>query len=149
MHGCFIIGLPGETRETIEETLRFAKEIDPHTIQVSVAAAYPGTHLYEQARREGWLVEDTTGKLVMGDGFQVTSISYPHLSHEEIFGAVESFYRRFFFRPRKIADILGEMLTDRHQMKVRLGEALDFFGYLRARENRPSDGTARAAAAAE
>jgi hopanoid biosynthesis associated radical SAM protein HpnJ len=149
MHGCFIIGLPGETRETIEETLRFAKQIDPHTIQVSVAAAYPGTHLYEQARREGWLVEDTTGKLVMGDGFQVTSISYPHLSHAEIFGAVESFYRRFFFRPRKIADILGEMLTDRHQLKVRLGEALDFFGYLRARENRPSDGTARAAAAAE
>jgi hopanoid biosynthesis associated radical SAM protein HpnJ len=145
MHGCFILGLPGETRETIEQTLDFAKEIDPHTIQVSVAAAYPGTHLYEQARKEGWLVEDTTGRLLMDDGFQVTSISYPHLSHTDIFEAVEDFYRKFFFRPRKIAGILGEMLTDWSQLKVRLGEARDFFGYLRLRENRASDGTTASA----
>ena len=90
-------------------------------------------------------MEETTGKLVMGDGFQVTSISYPHLSDQEIFEAVEAFYRRFFFRPRKIAGILGEMLTDRNQMKVRLGEARDFFGYLRLRENRASDGTTASA----
>jgi hopanoid biosynthesis associated radical SAM protein HpnJ len=148
MHGCFILGLPGETQQTIQETLRFAKEIDPHTIQVSVAAAYPGTFLYEQARREGWLVSETTGKLVMNDGFQVTSISYPHLSHEEIFRAVEAFYRSFFFRPRKIAGIVGEMLRERGQLKVRLGEALDFFGYLRRRENRPSAGAGSAPARA-
>ncbi len=145
MHGCFIIGLPGETRETIENTMRFAEEIDPHTVQVSVAAAYPGTALYEQARREGWLVEETTGKLVMGDGFQVTSISYPHLSEKEIFEAVEAFYRRYFFRPRKIAGILGEMLTDWNQMKVRLGEAADFFRYLSTRENQASDGVTQRA----
>ena len=42
IHGTFILGLPGETRETIEETIRFAGEIDPHTIQVSLAAPYPG-----------------------------------------------------------------------------------------------------------
>src|SRR5208337_1691247 len=46
IHGTFILGLPGETRETIEETLKFAKEINPHTIQVSLAAPYPGTFLY-------------------------------------------------------------------------------------------------------
>ncbi|MEE2677156.1 MAG: hopanoid biosynthesis associated radical SAM protein HpnJ [Myxococcota bacterium] len=140
MHGCFIMGLPGETRETIEETLQFAKEIDPYTIQCSVSAAYPGTHLYRQAREESWLVEDTTGKLVMDDGFQVTSISYPHLSHEEIFEAASSFYRRYFFRPRPIARIVGEMLTDWNQMKVRLGEARDFFTYLTRRENQASTG---------
>jgi len=140
MHGCFIMGLPGETQETIQQTLQFAKDIDPHTIQCSVAAAYPGTYLYEQAKREGWLVDDTTGKLLMADGFQVTSISYPHLSHTEIFEAVEGFYRSFFFRPRKIAGILGEMFTDWGQMKVRMGEARDFFGYLNRRENRPAAG---------
>jgi radical SAM superfamily enzyme YgiQ (UPF0313 family) len=37
IHGTFILGLPGETRETIEETIRFAREIDPHTLQVSIA----------------------------------------------------------------------------------------------------------------
>jgi hopanoid biosynthesis associated radical SAM protein HpnJ len=140
MHGCFIMGLPGETKETIQQTLQFAKDIDPHTIQCSVAAAYPGTYLYEQAMREGWLVDDTTGKLLMSDGFQVTSISYPHLSHAEIFDAAADFYRSFFFRPGKIAGMLGEMFSDWNQMKTRLGEAKDFFTYLSKRENRPSAG---------
>src|SRR5262249_48757263 len=55
IHGTFILGLPGECRETIEETIRFAIETNPHTIQVSLAAPYPGTFLYDQAVREGWL----------------------------------------------------------------------------------------------
>ncbi|MGE5779939.1 MAG: hopanoid biosynthesis associated radical SAM protein HpnJ, partial [Hyphomicrobiales bacterium] len=58
-HGTFILGLPGETRETIEETIRFAIEVNPHTIQVSLAAPYPGTALYEEARRNDWLQDET------------------------------------------------------------------------------------------
>ena len=58
IHGTFILGLPGETKETIEETIRFANEINPHTIQVSLAAPYPGTFLYNQARENNWLHED-------------------------------------------------------------------------------------------
>src|SRR5690242_2867515 len=57
IHGTFILGLPGEIKETIEETIRFAVEIDPHTIQVSLAAPYPGTTLYRQAMENGWLDE--------------------------------------------------------------------------------------------
>ena len=66
IHGTFVIGLPGETRETIEETIRFAREINPHTIQVSLAAAYPGTFLYDQAaaRAAGWC--KIGGRLVQG-----------------------------------------------------------------------------------
>src|SRR5262249_43128501 len=41
IHGTFIMGLPGETKETIQETIRFATDINPHTIQVSLAAPYP------------------------------------------------------------------------------------------------------------
>src|SRR4029078_13558227 len=55
IHGTFILGLPGETKETSEETIRFATEINPHTIQVSLAAPYPGTFLYKQALENGWL----------------------------------------------------------------------------------------------
>jgi len=45
VHGTFIVGLPGETQDTIRETIRFAQEINPHTIRGSLAAAYPGTFL--------------------------------------------------------------------------------------------------------
>ncbi|HTT08603.1 MAG TPA: hopanoid biosynthesis associated radical SAM protein HpnJ [Gammaproteobacteria bacterium] len=132
IHGTFIMGLPGETRETIEETIRFAQEINPHTIQVSIAAPYPGTALYKQAVENGWLLEQ--GKhLVQTEGFQISSLNYPHLSKEEIFEAVAEFYKRFYFRPRKIAAITWEMLKSWEMMKRRLREGVEFMHFLRAR----------------
>src|SRR5262245_55403785 len=109
IHGTFILGLPGETRETIEETIRFAAEIDPYTIQVSLAAPYPGTALYAEARRNGWLEDEA---LVDAGGVQQSALGYPHLSRTEIFGSVDEFYRRFYFRPRKIFSLAAETLTN-------------------------------------
>ena len=103
IHGTFILGLPGETAQTMRETMQFAIDINPHTIQVSLAAPYPGTELYAQAIANGWLQEDTSLNLVNNQGVQLAPISYPHLSARDIYHAVEMFYRRFYFRPRKIA----------------------------------------------
>jgi hopanoid biosynthesis associated radical SAM protein HpnJ len=130
IHGTFILGLPGETRETIETTIRFAREIDPHTLQVSLAAPYPGTALYREALARGWLESED---LVDGQGSQASVLGYPHLPRTEIFRAVETFYRRFYFRPRKIFAIGGEMLRDRAVMKRRLGEGLEFVRFLARR----------------
>ncbi|HVX57001.1 MAG TPA: radical SAM protein, partial [Candidatus Saccharimonadales bacterium] len=79
VHGTFILGLPGETRETIQETLAFAKEVNPHTIQVSLAAPYPGTFLYKQAKENGWFASDVD--LLTEDGTQIAPLNYPHLGH--------------------------------------------------------------------
>jgi hopanoid biosynthesis associated radical SAM protein HpnJ len=133
IHGTFIMGLPGETRETIENTIRFAREINPHTIQVSLAAPYPGTELYRQAQAEGWLSGGDDG-LVSDSGIQVSAIAYPHLSGPEISRALEDFYKRFYFRPRKIAEMTFEMLTSRQMMKRRLREGAEFFRFLSRRE---------------
>jgi hopanoid biosynthesis associated radical SAM protein HpnJ len=128
IHGTFILGLPGETRETIAETIRFATEIDPDTIQVSLAAPYPGTALYEEAQRNGWL---ETEDLVDGSGVQVSAIGYPHLSRPEIFRSVDQFYRRFYFRPRKMFSLASEMVHDRQVLKRRLAEGREFLRFLR------------------
>lgn len=133
IHGTFILGLPGETRETIEKTIEWAKAINPHTIQVSLAAPYPGTTLYKQAVDNGWLAENDAVNLVNSHGVQLAAISYPHLSKDEIFDAMEVFYRRFYFRPSKIWEIVREMLTDWEMLKRRLREGLEFFRFLRAR----------------
>src|SRR5215471_6015014 len=98
IHGTFILGLPGETAETIQETVRYACEIEPDTIQVSLAAPYPGTELYRQAQEQGWLAVQS-GDLVDTHGVQVAALNYPRLSQTEIFSSVEAFYRRFYFRP--------------------------------------------------
>jgi hopanoid biosynthesis associated radical SAM protein HpnJ len=133
IHGTFIMGLPGETKETIEETIRFAIEINPHTIQASLAAPYPGTALYRQALDKGWL-DSANAELIDEHGVQIAPLQYPHLTHTEIFDSVETFYRRFYFRSGKIASIVGEMIRSPHMMKRRLREGIEFFHFLRERQ---------------
>ena len=132
IHGTFILGLPGETRETIQETIRFAKDINPHTLQVSLAAPYPGTFLYQQAVENGWLDKDHA-ELIDDHGVQMAPLHYPHLSHSEIFHSVEDFYRRFYLRAPKIASIVAEMARSPEMLKRRLREGIEFFGFLRER----------------
>jgi radical SAM superfamily enzyme YgiQ (UPF0313 family) len=132
IHGTFIMGLPGESKETIAETIRFATEINPHTIQVSIAAPYPGTELYREALEHGWL-DEHHAQLVDTSGVQIAPLHYPHLTHTEIFQSVEDFYRRFYFRVPKIASIVSEMVRSPEMMKRRLREGVEFFAFLRGR----------------
>ena len=108
-----------ETRETIEETIRFACELSPHTIQVSIAAPYPGTELYAQAKANGWFTDQA---LVASSGMQTSTLQYPDLSNVAIEDAVEQMYRRFYFRPKAIIPIVREMLSDRQMLVRRLRE---------------------------
>jgi radical SAM superfamily enzyme YgiQ (UPF0313 family) len=133
IHGTFILGLPGESRETIEETINFAADINPHTIQVSLAAPYPGTELYRQAVENGWL-DTEHAELIDDNGVQIAPLHYDHLTHTEIFDSVETFYKRFYFRRKKIASLVGEMIRSPEMMRRRLREGVEFFQFLRHRE---------------
>ena len=135
IHGTFILGLPGETPETIQATIRFAQDLDPDTIQVSMAAPYPGTALHRQALENGWIVD---GTLVDETGMQASVLSYPHLASTEIFRSMEEFYRRFYFRPRKIFAISKEMLRSPRVLRRRLGEGIDFLRFLTAHRQDPT-----------
>lgn len=130
VHGTFIIGLPVETPATIAETIRFACELNPHTIQVSIAAPYPGTELYAQAQANGWFSDQA---LIADSGIQTSTLHYPGLSNAQIEDAVEQMYRRFYFRPRAIVPIVREMLGDPQMLIRRLREGGEFFSYLRER----------------
>ena len=132
IHGTFIMGLPGETPETIQQTVRWATKINPHTIQVSLAAPYPGTFLYNQAVENGWLDADNA-ELVDDSGVQIAPLHYPDLSHAEIFDSVETFYKRFYLRPKKIGEMVGEMVASPTMMKRRLREGAEFFEFMRRR----------------
>jgi radical SAM superfamily enzyme YgiQ (UPF0313 family) len=132
VHGTFILGMPGETPETIKETIDFACEMDPETIQVSLAAPYPGTYLYKQAQENGWL--EISEGLVDSHGVQHAALNYPGLNSTMMFESVDEFYRRFYFRPRKMFSLLGGMIGDRQVMKRRLREGVEFFQFLRERK---------------
>jgi hopanoid biosynthesis associated radical SAM protein HpnJ len=117
VHGDFILGLPGETHETIRTTIAFAKELDVETIQVSVAHAYPGTELYDYAVKNGFMVGDN--KMVDEGGHQLAHIQYPGLPADEILEAVHRFYDEYYFRPKAVFRILRKAAfngTDRRRL---------------------------------
>jgi hopanoid biosynthesis associated radical SAM protein HpnJ len=128
VHGAFMVGLPGETRASIEASMRFACELDPDTIQVSLATPYPGTEFYEFCREKGYLQDDS---LVNGaTGWQQCVVDYPGLAAREIFQAVPRFYRRFYFRPRYMARALKVMVRDREERRRLLREGRQFLSFM-------------------
>lgn len=134
IHGTFILGLPVETQETIEETIRFAMELDVFSIQVSLAAPYPGTELFELARQNGWFSPQDKTKVIDAQGIQDSSLQYPGLSKEHIFEEVERFYRQYYLRPRPIWRIVKTMLRDKNVMVRRLREGYEFFKFMSQRK---------------
>jgi hopanoid biosynthesis associated radical SAM protein HpnJ len=130
-HATFMVGLPGESRETLRQSIRFAKDLDPDTIQVSIASPYPGTEFFQQAVENGWLVKS---ELVSCSGVQQASVEYQDLTKEEIFKAVEVFYNKFYFRPKPILRIVRTMVGDREICRRRLQEARDFLSFMRNRK---------------
>ncbi|MGA7926413.1 MAG: hopanoid biosynthesis associated radical SAM protein HpnJ [Candidatus Sulfotelmatobacter sp.] len=131
IHGDFIMGLPGETRETINNTIKFAKELDVETIQVSVAHAYPGTELYDYAVKNGFIVGDN--KMVDEGGHQLAHIEYPGLPADEILSAVHRFYDEYYFRPKAVFRILRKAAFDRNDRRRLYREAKTFLELRRAR----------------
>ena len=76
-----------------------------------------------------------TEGLVNDSGTQESVLSYPHLSKDEIFDAVEVFYKKFYFRPGKMAQLTVDMFRDVDVMKRQLREGREFFKFLWGREN--------------
>jgi radical SAM superfamily enzyme YgiQ (UPF0313 family) len=123
VHGDFIIGLPGETKESVQRTLDFAKELDTETIQVSIAHAYQGTELHEYAARNNFLAAEA---LADTSGHQLPHLEYPGLGREEMMAAVNRFYDSYYFRRQVIWRIAKKALWDAHERKRLYHEAVEF-----------------------
>jgi len=133
IHGDFIMGLPGETRETINNTIAFAKELDVETIQVSVAHAYPGTELFDFAIKNDFMKSDT--RMVDEGGHQLAQIHYQDLTTDEVLSAVHRFYDEYYFRPKAVFRILRKAAFDSNDRKRLYKEAKSFLK-LRAARNK-------------
>lgn len=125
IHGCFMVGLPGETRQTMEDTFRWAVKMDVDSIQFSVATPYPGTEFWKYLKDGGYLRSDV---YVDERGFQEAVYDYPGLSSKEICEASESFHRRFIFRPRFVWKTFRLVLSDKYEAKR---VARGFYAYMR------------------
>ena len=108
----------------------FARDMNPETLQVSLASPYPGTGFYDFVVKNKFLTVDS---LVDETGYQKCTVSYPEVSADQIFKAVETFYRRYYFRPRYIWKSIKKMASSREEAKRLLGEGVQFIGAMRKR----------------
>jgi hopanoid biosynthesis associated radical SAM protein HpnJ len=131
IHGAFIMGLPGESRETIRQTIEFAKRLDLNSIQASLASPYPGTEFYDLCIENGWISSEN---FLDDSGHQKCVINYPDLSNTEIFNSVEEFYNKFYFRPKFIVRSIGRMLVDGDERRKLLKEGKQYLEYMRKRK---------------
>ena len=133
IHGDFILGLPGETKETIRNTINFAKSLDCETIQVSIAHAYPGTEFHDFAEKHGFIVN--TQSMVDSGGHQMAHIEYPGLPREYVMEMVHRFYDEYYFRPMQVYRIVRKAIFNTGERKRLYKEAKSFLK-LRAARNR-------------
>jgi hopanoid biosynthesis associated radical SAM protein HpnJ len=136
IHGDFIIGMPGETRDTIRNTIDFAKRLDVETIQVSIAHAYPGTEFYEYAKTNNLV------QLNMSDdeGHQLPNVIYPGiLDRAEMVDWVERFYGEYYFRPKAAWRIVRKAMFDSNDRKRLYKEAKTYLSLRHKRQKYVAD----------
>ncbi len=132
VHADYIIGLPGESRESIRRTIDFAKRMDTDTIQVSIAHPYPGTEFMDYARKNNLITIDS---MTDETGHQLPNIIYPGLDRGELVDWVERFYGEYFFRPRVVWRIVRKAIFDGAERKRLAKEAREYMA-LRAKRKK-------------
>lgn len=100
VHGDFIIGLPGETHETVQATLDYINEIKPDIIQVAVATPIPGTAFYDYVKKNGYLLIDDMSESIDINGYQKCIVSYPNFSKDDIEHWVNKILKEYYLNPR-------------------------------------------------
>ena len=123
VHGDYIIGLPGETRESIRRTIDFAKRLDTETIQVSIAHPYPGTEFYDYVKKNNLITIDS---MTDETGHQLPNVVYPGLDRGELVEWVERFYGEYFVRLRVIWRIVKKAVFNGEERRRLTKEAREY-----------------------
>jgi len=108
----FLFGVPGETQETVRETINLAKELNASSTQFAIAVPHPGTALYEECRVNGWLTSEDWADYTS----ETSLIETPWLSAAEVEAARVQAYREYYYRP---GYIFGEALKIRRLADVK------------------------------
>jgi radical SAM superfamily enzyme YgiQ (UPF0313 family) len=130
IHGCFIVGHPGETKETMEQTLELAQRLRPDTVQFYPIMVYPGTEAYDWYRQRGLIATDDFSKWLTPSGLHNTVIRSEAVSAEELVRFCDRARREFYLRPGYLLYKLRQTLTNPSEMKRNLKSAKTFMKHL-------------------
>lgn len=125
--GYFILGLPGETEETIRETIDLAKRLPLDLVLFHIAAPHPGTPFFFEVLENGWFRPGTRWEEVDMD--RCTVLDYPGLPAERIEYWARRALREWSFRPGPMWSYLRMLLSDPHTFKSAVSVGWQHLGW--------------------
>ena len=117
IHGCFIFGFPGETKNSIKNTIDFALQLNPDTAQFYPVMIYPGTEAYEEYRDKGWITSDDFSDWLTSRGLHNCVIRNQDLEASDLVRLCDEARRKFYLRPGYIVGKLGQIVSDPAEFK--------------------------------
>jgi len=111
VNGCFIVGLPGDTVESIQETISFSKILLPNTAQFYPHMIYPGTDSFEWAKHNNYLISENWDDWLTKDGLHNTIISLPGLSSTDLMEWANKGRLQFYTNPKFLIKMVIQSLT--------------------------------------
>ncbi|MBI4666714.1 MAG: radical SAM protein [Nitrospinae bacterium] len=130
VHGCFMVGLPGETKETMQGTLDMAKRLNPDTAQFYPIMVYPGTDAYQWYSEKGYLTTKDFSQWLTPGGLHNTIVRTEQLTSEEMVQFCDHARREFYLRPQYIARKMLNVAVNPDEMRRTLRSARTFIKYL-------------------
>jgi radical SAM superfamily enzyme YgiQ (UPF0313 family) len=103
-------GNPGETRETLQQTLQFAIELNPDTVQFYPVMVYPGTEAYQWYKEQGYLTTEDYQQWLTCDGLHNCVINLPNLTGQELVAFCDYARKQFYLRPRYLLYKTAQMI---------------------------------------
>lgn len=131
VHGCIMVGNPGETRKTMEESFNFAKKLGCDSMQFYPLIVYPGTEAYEWAKANGYLLTEDFSQWLTPTYAHNCVISFPHLTRKEMVNFCERAYNRYHFNFKYLAGKLLQMVVSPSEGRRTLRSAFKYLAYLR------------------
>lgn len=126
VHGCFVLGNPGETRETMARTLEYAKRLLPDSAQFYFIHPYPGTEYWTWAVKNGCLVETDYSRWLDQGGRHRCVIALPGLPAAEIEAFCDHAYKEYHFSPPYLRMKLNQLFHDPREGLRSLRSGLGF-----------------------
>lgn len=133
--GCFMIGLSGDTKESIEETFQFAKRMNPDMVFFQQAVPFPGTEFYEWAKYNNYLVTENYDEWLDENGQLKCLVDYPYLTAREINEIRDKLMIRFYTNPKHMWQTLTKNIDPVEGVRV-FRYALSYATYLAKRLTR-------------
>ena len=130
VHGCFLVGNHGETKETLKKTLDLALKINPDTAQFYPIMVYPGTKAYAMAKENNHIKAERWRDWLTPEGLHNCVVSTPDLSSDELVEFCDDARKKFYLRPRYVLSKLIQSMLHPQEGKRVLRSAKTFFKYL-------------------